>query len=190
MNEERIFHTKGRELPQVIVSCDEYLQLSQSQQHNYRARLRYVEEITLKIEEWVSGRETDFFAFLDSVELDLYINQGAPIGNGEDHVSAWLFHTSWTFETSVQQMSRLISLKLRERIEAPQPGLDATVDQFRAWIDGQNLGLVESLDSFFNSKSFDEALANQIAMDVLLLNILAGTCKARLNKRLDTLRPR
>jgi hypothetical protein len=189
MSPERIYRTKDRPLPSPIASSEEFTDLTEKQRFNYQARLRHVEEITLRIEEWLTGAETDFFAFLDSIELDLYINQGAPVGSGEDHVSAWLFHTSWTFETSVEKMSRFISPKLREQIELPQPGLDAAIDQFRAWIRDQNQALTSVLDSFFAASSFDEAMANQIAVDTLLVNLLAGVTRARLNKRLDTLRP-
>lgn len=189
MNQERIYRTKDRSLPSAIASSEEFVDLTEKQQFNYRARLRHVEEITLKIEEWLTGAETDFFAFLDSIELDLYINQGAPVGGGEDHVSAWLLHTSWTFETSVARMSRFISPALREQLELPQPGLDAAIDQFGAWIRNQNQALTAALDSFFAASSFDEAMANQLAVDTLLVNLLAGVTRARLNKRLDTLRP-
>jgi hypothetical protein len=189
MAQERIYRTEERPLPPSIVSCDEFENLSEKQRFNYRARLRYVEEITLKIDEWLAGKETDFFSFLDTVELDLYINQGAPVGNGEDHVSAWLIHTSWTFETSVAKMLRSLQSSVRERIDAPPPGLDAPIDQFRSWIQGQNEALTTALNSYFGAESFDQAMANQLAIDALLLNVLSGVCKARLNKRLDTLRP-
>lgn len=187
-SQERIYRSQERELPEALVSCDEFAELNETQRRNYRARLRYIEEITLKIDEWVNGRETDFFAFLDSIELDLYINQGAP-ADPANHVSAWLVHTSWSFETSAAQMSRFLSPDLRAQIEMAQPHLDAHIEQFRAWMKGQNEALKVTLDGLFRAASFHDAMANQLAIDVLLLNVLSGVAKARLNKRLESLRP-
>jgi hypothetical protein len=185
---ERIYRAQEREFPRVLVRCDEFVRLNEAQRFNYRARLRYIEEITLKVEEWVNGGEPDFFAFLDSVELDLYINQGCP-ADPATHVSAWLIHTSWGFETSVLQMSRFLSTERCAQIESPQPKLGASVEEFRAWMQDQNQGLKESLNGFFGAVSFHEAMASQFAIDALLLNLLSGVAKARLNKRLDSLRP-
>lgn len=186
--QERIYRSQERELPEALASCDEFAELNEAQRFNYRARLRYIEEITLKIDEWVKGGETDFFAFLDSVELDLYINQGAP-GDPATHVSAWLVHTSWSFETSAAQMSRFVSSELRAQIELAQPRLDASIEEFRVWMKDQNEALRGALNGLFKAASFHEAMANQFAIDALLLNLLSGVAKARLNKRLDSLRP-
>jgi hypothetical protein len=188
MPHERIYRPQERDLPEALVSSEEFANLNEVQRFNYRARLRYIEEITLKIDEWVKGDETDFFAFLDSVELDLYINQGAP-ADPASHVSEWLVHTSWLFETSVAQMSRYISPECRVQIELAQPRLDVSVEQFRLWMNDQNQALKASLEGFFKAASFHEAIANQLAIDALLLNLLSGVAKARLNKRLDSLRP-
>ena len=175
-----VFEIPERHLPKILEMSDRYQDANELQKKNLRGRFQFIEQITLEIAEWLGRTETDFDAFLDRIELHLAINQGAP-SDAESSVSAWLIHTSWTFETSSHKMRQELRDDLANELDRSPPSIDVNLVRFDQWLNRQNSALISALADFRASKTIDAALANFIAIDVLLLNLLTGATRARLN---------
>ncbi|HEV2189250.1 MAG TPA: hypothetical protein VGR70_18720 [Stellaceae bacterium] len=175
-----VFEIPERRLPKILEMSDRYQDANELQKKNLKGRFQFIEQITLEIAEWLDRTETDFDAFLDRIELHLAINQGAPL-DAEGSVSAWLIHTSWTFETSPRKMRQELSHDLASELNRSPPSIDDNLARFNLWLNQQNSALIAALADFRASKTIDAALANLIAIDALLLNLLTGATRARLN---------
>jgi hypothetical protein len=180
----RIYRASDRELPTALRESEDFRELNEKQARRYLERVRYIEEIVLKIQEWLSGRELDFRAFLDRIELDVAINQAAPPDNPDSSVSAWLFHSSWTFGTTPSQLRAQLSPSVLLKADLPPPTSDCSMTEFHTWMQSQSTGMAEALDGFFGAASFSVAIAYQIAMDVFLASIVVGVYRVRLNPKL------
>jgi hypothetical protein len=184
MTRSRIYEIEDRPIPAALSSLVEFKSLNDEQRLDFIARLKYIEETTKKIDEWVSGAETDLRAFLDRVELDLYLNQGAPRPD-DSPISSWLVHTSWTFDTAGQKMYRTLPTVVAHELDRPQPGLGAEVGAWNVWLAKQNAALRMAVSGFYDATDISGVIAHLIAVDVLLVNILAGVSKLRLHPGLN-----
>lgn len=172
-------------LPAALVDSDEFRALNLTQISNLEARFRYVQEIIEKIGRWLHQNKPDIplRSFLDDLELDLAVAQNLP---EEDRTqqSAWLIHSSWTFECSVSQMRAQLTSDVVASIERGSPSIDAQASEVRDWLHNQTTALRDLLGRFYCATTFETAIAYHIAIDILLANLLAGTYKARLNTSL------
>jgi len=184
MNRPRVYEIEEHPVPEPLGALAEFKSLTDEQRVDFLARLRYIEEITRKIDEWVSGAETDMRAFLDRVELDLYLNQGVP-SSGDSPISSWLVHTSWTFDTTAQRMYKTLLPEVIAELDRPQPRLGAEVGSWNVWVAKQNAGLRLALTAFYDATDITDVIAHLVALDVLLANILAGVSKMRLHPSLN-----
>jgi hypothetical protein len=173
-----------RTLPSAITESSEFKNLTDKQIYNIEARFRYLDEIIDNIESWLagSGKDVDVRSFLDDLELDLSVNQNLPHGQSVDFVSSWLIHTSWTFGTNAQSLVHDLSTTLLSKIEQNIPRISSSLDEFKAWLMEQCSAIKIALDDFYNAQTFTGAIAHHIAIDILLINMLAGIYKIRLNK--------
>ncbi len=179
MTREKIYTIEDRSVPAALQSLLEYKQLTPEERFNFAARLKYVEEITRKIEEWSTGEETDLRAFVDRIELDLYINVGAP--SSSESMSSWLVHSSWTHGVSGLGMRQTISNQLVAEIDRPQVPLDGSIGEWANWLRHQNSGLRMALMNFYEAASLEKALASLLVLDILVTNLLSGICRLRAN---------
>lgn len=177
MTKEKIYAISDRSMPAALQSLLEYKQLTSEERFNFAARLKYVEEITKKIEEWRTGQEADLRAFVDRIELDLYINVGAP--SSSEGMSSWLVHSSWTHGVSGLGMRQAISNQLVAEINRPQVPLDGSIGEWANWLKHQNAGLRTALTNFYEAAGLEKALANLLVVDILLASLLSGMCRLR-----------
>jgi hypothetical protein len=180
--EENIYLAKDRPLPQALLAVIEFNELSEAQRKNFAARLRYIEEITLEISDWLDHRENevDLRTFFDQIELLLYATIGSPAGESKERVSAYLVHSSWTFDTSAREMVRAISGMVTSAINAPPPRIDDDESTFMQWMECQNKALAEALNGFYEGADIHQAMAGLLAVDALLTSLLAGAIRFRL----------
>lgn len=171
-----------RPLPEVLLGSENYRQLSPEQANNLRGRLKYIEEIAKKIDEWVFDPQADFGEYLDDIELDLAVNQGAP--RGDTVVSAWLVHTSWSFGTSPHQLRGLLSPKTLSALDSDIPRSTCSAEALVGWIGEQSGVIKEVLDQFYGATSYAQVIAQLTSLDVLVAKLLLATYRARLNASL------
>lgn len=182
MNKVVVIRIRDRPLPDAIASSDDFLRLDEPQQKAFAARLRYIEEIPVKLDDWIGCSVTpdNIKSFIDRIELDLMINLGTP-GAAEKCVSPWLLHSSWTFDTSSRAMRRALGDAFLAELALPLPGLFCSLIEFGEWLSRLRANLMRSLDAFYDSKSFDSAMAHLIAVDVSLSQMYSGFIAQRLN---------
>jgi hypothetical protein len=183
MSNVHVYRIPERPLPTPVEQGRDFRDLNETQKRNYKSRLRFIEQITMEMDDWLGGKENDFRSFLDRIELHLAINQGAP-HDADLNISSWLMHTSWTFETSARQMYAQLEKELVSELDHPLPGLDPDLTQLNNWLTHQNSALKAALDRFYAAQTFDSAMAHQIAIDILVTNLLSSVVRVRLNPRL------
>lgn len=183
MAETKVYPIPERSLPAVLEDSSLFSDMNDAQQRSYKGRLRLIEQIVLEIDEWLDGKERDFQAFLDRIELHLAINQGAPT-DAETRTSSWLIHSSWGFESTARKMRQELDAELVIELDRASPSLDVDLARFEIWLAQQNSGLRKAVAGFYGAQKFDAALAYQIAIDLLVINLLVGTVKARINPKL------
>jgi hypothetical protein len=180
MPQKIVYVPRQEPLPKILERFARFREASEIQKKNLKGRFQFIEQITIEISEWLDGTETDLEAFFDRLELHLAINQGAPCA-AESSISNWLIHTSWTFETSPRKMRQELSDDLVNELNRSPLSIDDDVGRLGLWLKRQNSALTTALADFRACKTMDAALANIIAIDVLLLNLQTGISRARLN---------
>ena len=178
-----VFEVKERELPKALGQSLDFKNLNVKQTQNFRNRLRYIEEVTLKIDEGLSSVSTldEHRSFIDRLELDLSINLS--IGrNPEDEVSYWLVHSTWTSEVTASEMKKALGRDILGLLAQSIPDVDLGVSKFRATLTTWNAGLKIIIDKFYLATTLAEALALYIAIDVMLANALTTIFRVRLSE--------
>lgn len=181
-NVTKVSFLRDRSFPKALTDSDNFKQLSAEQASNLRGRLKYIEELTLKVDEWVNDPAEEFSEYLNDVELDLAVNQGAP--RGDTVVSAWSIHTSWTFGTSPRQLRGLLSPIVLSALDSNAPSSTCSAEELVSWIGVQCAAIKEALDRFYDVSTYPDVIAQLIALDVLVANLLLASYRARLNSAL------
>ena len=181
MSDVKVYEVQQRPIPAILQSLPEFKDLSDAELFNFGARLRYIEEITLKIDEWTSGEERDLRAFIDRIELDIYINQSAGLSQDSEQVSIWLVHSSWAVNISGKTMSEVLSGEVSAALDRAPPELKVPLLKWSEWLQRQNNGLKAALSGFYGASTVNAALGNLIAVDVILAHLTAAVVKLRLS---------
>jgi len=183
---EIVIEIEKRSLPASFVNSNDFQELDDGQRQGLVARLRYIEEIPIKAKEWLKACLSGevFKIFIDRVELDLMINLGLP-KSSRQQVSAWLFHSSWTFETSASVMLRTLPLNIIDDLQRAPPGFTSTIQEFAEWIFHASNALKVLLDGFYEAATFDAAMGHLIAINISLAQLLVGVSIQRLNPKLS-----
>jgi len=168
-----------REFPSAFLNASDVKASSPRQIANFAKRLDYIAEITETImsEPVIVGAD-EFREFLSDLELDVSVNHNSP--PSEEYIAPWLVHSSWTFDLTSSELRAGLSEILERALEEGAPLLNSNRVQFSNWLKDLGIGLREALDSFYDATSYSAALANLIAMDVLLAKLLAGLSSSRL----------
>ncbi len=171
--------------PKALTDSTEFRALNADQASSLQARFRHIDEIVSNIEKWVEGKNRDdtLRSFLDDLELDLVSAQGWP-GDQEKEQSSWLIHSSWTFEASASEMRRSIPQQVAEALDGQTLRLGATRGEVQTWLRSQVLSLRLAVEQIYAASSFAAAIASLIVVDILLVSMLAGVYKTRLNPSL------
>lgn len=169
----------GNSLPAALVASDEFRHLADHQKRNFSARLNYIAEVVEKIGAWLEGRQEPLRDFLDDLELDLLVNIGAPTdGNAQ---SSWLVHSSWTFGSSASLLREQLGSNATSLLDQTVPSSCCSPDELCVWLARRAAGLKSFLENFFAAPSYVKAIAVLLAIDILLVQLLLGTTRARLN---------
>jgi exonuclease VII small subunit len=169
-------------LPAALIESEEFKALNPLQASRFEARFPYLEEIIENIERWLKhdSKDTTLRSFLDDLELDLAVIQNLP-GVDKSEPSAWLVHSSWTFNCSAFELRAQLEPKIIESLECASLPLEATTGQIEEWLRGQTICARMVLQNFRSAATFASAIAHHVAIDILFGSLLVGTYKARLN---------
>ncbi len=172
-----------REFPAAFTQSDDYKNLTAKQVASIQSRFKYIEEIICQIEAWVSSTRSveDVRGFLDSLELDISVNQNLPEEDKSNIYSSWLIHSSWTFCLSGALLYQQLSCDITSAIEQPLPSCRCSIQEFKTWLHGQSNALSKILEEFYSACQWESIVAHLIALDIILANMLVGLYKSRLN---------
>ena len=167
------------QLPIVLTQSEDYLELTEKQSLNFQSRMNYILEITDNITEWLNGKGNwaSLEAFLDDLELDVSVNQN--LNTGDDYISSWLIHNSWGDGVEEKASLAKLPVDVLASLDADLPELRAQDTEVNAWLEGLRDALRRVLETLLAANNFAEVLSSILAMDMLMVNLLAGLYKLR-----------
>jgi hypothetical protein len=174
--------TAKSELPMALQSLDVIDDLTENGIREFCERLRFVREIGERTEAFFRNCDHDLkeiAVFFDSIELDMY--SAVSIG-GHREISPWRIHSSWTFETRQDQLVDELVSDVRLAINHRYPGIGFNANDATIYLNDTARALVIAVDIIFSEKSFQKAIANLIAVDQLLLNMLGFVVSCRFSQ--------
>lgn len=170
------------ELPSVIIESEEFRGLEEEQRLSFLHRLRRIRTLG---EELSSGSRLlaapDFCDFAEDLELDLTIAQEFDDAH-RGGLSRWIIHYSWSFETAPFDLVQALSPRLTSFLDQYEPPLLTPPEGYSVWFKELGEQLFLAVSEFSASKTFTEALAACIVLDLLLSRLLTACFKLRLNK--------
>jgi hypothetical protein len=168
-------------IPQCISSSFEFLELNDARRRDLEAKVNYCREVEKKLGKWLTDRTDTLESLLDDLELDGFSILSTGFGDTDNHISAYLFHSSWTFECQKETLNELISSKIKKLLGKPLPSFNASADEIVTWLQEWATALAAANKTFITAQSFELAIATMITIDSMLLAMLSVTTAARLN---------
>lgn len=180
-----VYKFAERPIASALADSEEFRSITDVQRQNFHSRLKYIEEICIKTQNWTDSREgfRSTVNLIDEMELDLFTNLS--IGEVDRSVSPWLVHSSWTFKASPQAMADSLPSCVVDGCVVAQIGFDCGELEFLDWLKERIACLRTVLNSFYGADSFDRAVGCLIAIDISLSVLLSGVSMQRLNSRLN-----
>lgn len=169
-------------IPTCVKESDDYKNLTDKERLNFENRLHFCVEISLNVKQFVDTKDVARNGFLDDVEVDTYSLFSTY--HSPDSLSPWLMHSSWTCFSDREAMRSEISDEFNNFVKEAAPGVDDDVEYFVDWYRKWLLVFNGALNGFQQSKTFDAALAQCIALDALMSMLILSTAIARLNPRM------
>lgn len=175
-----------RDLPSVLTAEDFFQKLGEREIHRLYARLAHIEQIYKETEDWVNlpiedlKQENAPLDFLDNLELDMAIVQAQCNSENDTAITSWLIHSTWLAELPKSELIKGLPPSVLDPICLPQPTLNIDLKNYRSWLAAKNRGLRNAIEMLFSAIDLKDALANLLAIDVLLTDILLGLNKWRL----------
>jgi hypothetical protein len=175
-----------KDLPEILTSKDFFQDITEREVHRLYAHLAHTQEICGQIANWVNLPFDALIAenapsdFLDTLELDISIIQSQSNFERGVVVSRWLIHSTWITEIPKSELIQGLMPKTLDAISSPQPNLNSDLRKFRLWLETKNIGLQNTMEMLYLATTLREALANLLAIDIFLTDILLGLNKWRL----------
>lgn len=151
--------------------------ISDEQRRALLARLSYVVELCDKLE--ASSTSARAPHVVGDIELDAWVNLGAPEDGAEREISSWLIHTTWSSECENFRPSVFLEPRLRERLEnSSSVGAFMTLDE---WMSAQSVSLRLAASGAMGAVDICSLVAHVMAMNILLLDLLANVNRVRIS---------
>jgi hypothetical protein len=173
-------------LPSSLLASEDYRSLSTNQQANLLARLNHCNEIASAGFDAASDTRGDLLEAIDDLELDALsiMGAGARSGTDEQEVSPYRVHSSWTSECRRSELETYVGKEEAMFLASGCPGIQASVADFRAWLERWAQCLQMVLKRFSSAASFEESIAQLVMIDALVSVMLVSAAVARLNASL------
>jgi hypothetical protein len=158
-------------LPLSLTRSNDYAALSDMQRQSLTGRLLHAHEL---VEGSLRGANTTGDARRQAV-TDLELDAMAILGIGsapEESVSAWKVHSSWTFECSDRRLADYIDPAVFAAATVPQVAPQPSLLDVSSWLRRWSVALQGTFAKFSAAKEFCEAIAQLIAIDLLVAALL------------------
>ena len=174
-----------RPIPGALAGSLDFRDMTDVQRQNFHSRLKYIEEICLRSQGWIDSHEgfESTSDFIEYIELDLFVNLSLYEGN--DSISPYRIHNSWTSETSPQVMADSLPSCFVDACVDVQIGFNCDEPEFLNWLKKRIACLETLLNSFYDADSLGQAVGCLIAVDICLSILLSGVSMQRLNRKFD-----
>jgi hypothetical protein len=169
--------------PLALTQSDDYRALSPEQRKGLTGRILHAYELVdgSLLGAKASGGEQK--EILPELELDAMTLIGPR--DPEKGVSAYLVHESWTFDCSDCRLADYVDPAVFVAAAALQMTVDASPDQVSAWLRQWSAALQATYDKLSSAKVFCEAIAQLIAIDLLVASLLTKIALLRLSGYLN-----
>lgn len=170
-------------VPRALRESADYGALTAKQREGLTARLLHAHELVdAAVEAANASGEAQRQAVLD-LELDA-MTIISVVGEPEKAVSAWLVHSSWTFECSDRRLADYIDPAALRVASAPKLALEASSDDVSRWLRGWSEALQSTFRKLSAAKTFCEAIAQLVAIDMLTAAMLTSIALLHVSGRL------
>jgi hypothetical protein len=158
--------------PLALTQSDDYRALSPEQRKGLLGRLLHTHELVdaSLLGAKASGDEQK--EILSELELDAM--SVIDLRDPEKGVSAYLVHQSWTFDCSNCRLADYVDPAVFVAVAALQMTVDASPDQVSTWLRQWSAALQATYDRLSRAKVFCEAIAQLIAIDLLVASLLTN----------------
>ncbi|WP_457329891.1 hypothetical protein [Rhizobacter sp. P5_C2] len=150
--------------------------LSAAQRRLLLERLSYVIELCEKMDGLQSRQEIR--EFLTDIELDAWVNIGAPEDVADKPISSWLVHVSWASAFSDGEPLSAVERDVRDRLTSV--GDVSSAQALTSWMSQQAAFIRACATHALASVDLASFVGHTIGMNVLLLNLLSTIGRARL----------
>jgi hypothetical protein len=161
-------------IPPCLENSNEFQWMAESERHDFKARLAYCIEILEKLRLLPDPSDKCFFSELDDIELDVYSVMS--LGG----ISPYQVHSSWTFNCKRETMFQALPVDFENFLACPVPGPRSSPSQDRNWLHKFCNNLEGVFRAFEHAEIFDDAIANRIAVDVMMAMLLQYSGNKRL----------
>jgi hypothetical protein len=152
------------------------IDLSDAQKISLLQRLSYVIELCDRLISITDFKSS--YGLISDIELDVWICIGAPDSDAKNEVSSWVIHTSWINECDGIDLSKLLEKEITDGMGSKADIESA--DTLHIWINKQEKLIRKSALNAIAATSISVFIANFMAINILLLNLLSTLSKARL----------
>jgi len=174
MQRESLSFSKG------VLESPVLRKLSNEQRQALLARLNYIIELSDKLK--YSHTSPRVRHLIDDIELDAWVNLGAPEDGIEREISSWLIDTSWSSECENFAPSSLLDHQLLQRLgSSPDASTPAALNE---WLSKQARHLRVAAQGAIDAADICTLVAHIMAMNVLLLDLLSSIGRARIHSQL------
>src|SRR4029077_7660026 len=169
--------------PLALTQSDDYGALSPEQRKGLAGRILHAHELVEGSLLGGKASRDEQKEILSELELDAMTLIGSR--DPEKVVSAWQVHASWTFECSDCRLADFVDPDVFVAVAGFQMTVDASPDQVSAWLRQWSAALQATYDKLLSAKVFCEAIAQLIAIDLLVASLLTKIALLRLSGYLN-----
>jgi hypothetical protein len=159
-----------------LLQHDLLIDLSNAQKISLLQRLSYVIELCDRLISIKDFKST--YGLISDIELDAWICIGAPDSDSKNEVSSWVIHTSWIDECDGIDLSKFLEKEIINGLDSKADIESA--DTLYIWISNQEKLVRKSVLNAIAARSISVFIANFMAVNILLLNLISVLSKARL----------
>lgn len=155
---------------------DLIIALNDAQKNSLLQRLSYITELCDRLDNIKDFKSS--YGLISDIELDAWVCIGAPDSDSKNEVSSWVIHTSWIDECDGIDLSQFLE---KEVIDGMSDKTDIeSADTLHIWIVRQEKLMRKSVLNAIGAINIVAFIANLMAVNIILLNLISVLSKARL----------
>jgi len=158
-----------------LLASHAFSRLTTDQHRALLSRLIYVLEICDKLE--VLGPGSALSREIADIELDVWVNVGAPESGVEREISSWLIQTSWSAECDRQSLTDYLAPPLVNQLTVKP--LHCTQETLVSWLKDQASHLRAAALGALGATEICVFVAHMTALSILMLDVLSSVGRVR-----------